>query len=78
MRKMDEKESNININKPIKRGKMITVEGGRKFLALFKYERLSNFYYICGRLDHKDFDCEVSVNLQNKNNKAQREYGSWM
>ena len=43
---------NMNITLPIKRGKMISVEGGKIVLALFRYERLSDFCYVCGKLDH--------------------------
>ena len=41
----------LNITKPLKRGKMLSLSGGGKVLARFKYERLSDFCYVCGRLD---------------------------
>ena len=37
---------NINVTRPIKHGKMLMVEDGKKVLALFKYERLSDFYCV--------------------------------
>ena len=43
---------NINIKRPLKRGKLINSIDGRKVLAMFKFERLPDFCYICGRLDH--------------------------
>ena len=42
----------INVMKPLKRGKMILVERNGKVLAMFRYERLPDFCYVCGRLDH--------------------------
>ena len=53
----------IDIKKPIKRGKIIIGADGKKFLALFKYERLPDFCYICGKLDHQELDCGVSLSL---------------
>ena len=37
---------NINVNRPIKRGKMLMVEDGKKVLALFNHERLPDFCYV--------------------------------
>ena len=42
----------INISKPLKRGSKIALSGGESILTIFKYERLLDFCYICGRLDH--------------------------
>ena len=44
----------LNVSKPLKRGKMIPVAGGGKTLATFRYERLSDICYVCGRMDHQD------------------------
>ena len=46
---------NINVHKPLKRGKLISVEGGKKVLAWFKYERLPDFCYFSQRNKEKDF-----------------------
>ena len=46
----------INTSKPLKRGKMISVEGGGRVLAMFRYERLPDFCYVCGRLDHQELE----------------------
>ena len=54
---------NMNITLSIKHGKMITVEGGKKVLALFRYEKFSDFCHVCGKLDHQDIDCGMSVSL---------------
>ena len=68
----------INTSKPLKRGKMLFVPRGSKVLAMFRYEHLPDFCYICGRLDHLEQDCDVVVRLKKKGKKAQREYGSWL
>ena len=69
---------NINTKHLFKRGKVLTMEEGRKILALFKYKRLPDFCYICGKLDHQEMDCCVSVNMQKDIKKAQCQFGSWL
>ena len=36
----------IDVNKPLKRGKMVSVLGGGSVLAMFRYERLPDFCYV--------------------------------
>ena len=54
---------NINVHKPLKRGKLISLEDRQKVLAWFKYERLPNFYYLCGIIDHQELDYKMAVSL---------------
>ena len=68
----------INTSKSLRRGKMLSVPGGSKVLAMFRYEHLPDFCYVCGRLDHLEQDCDVVVRLKKEGKKAQREYGSWL
>ncbi|XVF86575.1 hypothetical protein PTKIN_Ptkin18bG0053000 [Pterospermum kingtungense] len=42
-------------------GKYLRCPNGQKALALFKYERLPDFCYLCGRLDHQEQDCSYQV-----------------
>ena len=42
----------IDITKPLMRGKMIPIEGAEKVWVFFKYERLPTFCYRCGILGH--------------------------
>ena len=42
----------IDINKPLMRGKMIPIEGAEKVWVFFKYKRLPTFCYRCGILGH--------------------------
>ena len=54
---------NVNVHKPLKKGKVISLEGSKKVLALFKYEKLLDFCYCCGRLDHQKMECETTIRM---------------
>uniref|UniRef100_A0A803N2Z4 CCHC-type domain-containing protein n=1 Tax=Chenopodium quinoa TaxID=63459 RepID=A0A803N2Z4_CHEQI len=48
----------LDINKPMKRGlKISTGLSSSKWVGL-KYERLADYCYFCGRLDHTEKDCQ--------------------
>ncbi|CAN1818576.1 hypothetical protein LINPERHAP1_LOCUS28428 [Linum perenne] len=49
----------LDDRKPLKREKKVRAEGGESVTCVFKYEKLPNFCYICGRLGHIDRYCEV-------------------
>ena len=68
----------INVTKPLKRGSKVTLPDGASILAIFKYERLPDFYYVCGRLDHQESDCDIVIKIRKDGGKAKREYGPWM
>ena len=68
----------INIYKPLKQGNEIAVTRGGSVLEIFKYERLLDFCYICGQLDHQELECDELVRLRKVWGKAKREYGPWM
>ncbi|XP_021770650.1 uncharacterized protein At4g02000-like [Chenopodium quinoa] len=48
----------VNITKPLRRGMKVVVETGSTKWVGFKYERLGDFCYYCGRIGHTDKDCE--------------------
>jgi len=51
----------IDLTLPLCRGRVITlVDGGKSWVA-FKYERLPNFCYWCGRLTHDDKNCDIWI-----------------
>ena len=60
----------ININKPLKRGSKIALSGGESILAIFKYERLPDFCYICGRLTHQELECDEVVKMRKMGGRA--------
>ena len=47
----------IDISKPMCRGRKITLCNGHKWWISFKYERLPNMCYWCGKLTHFDREC---------------------
>lgn len=47
----------INLKKPLKKGSKIHFQG-RDILVDYKYERLPNFCFACGRIGHHMRDCE--------------------
>lgn len=47
----------IDITKALCHGRLITLENGEKTWVVFKYERLPNFCFWCGRLSHGNRDC---------------------
>ncbi|CAN1806584.1 hypothetical protein LINPERHAP1_LOCUS24727 [Linum perenne] len=49
----------LDIRRPLKREKKVRIEGGECITCTFRYERLPNFCYICGKLGHIDRYCEV-------------------
>lgn len=49
----------IDVTLPLCRGKVITMENGDKNWVSFKYERLPNFCFWCGRLTHGDKNCDL-------------------
>ena len=48
---------NIDITKPLMRGKMIQIDDLEASWVAFKYERLLIFCYIYGILGHQDREC---------------------
>lgn len=53
----------IVCSKKLVRGKKVTIEGGESRWVQFKYERLPNFCYRCGLLNHALRDCPEPSDL---------------
>lgn len=49
----------IDILHPLCRGRKITYDGRFEGWVFFKYERLPNICYWCGRVTHDDKDCSL-------------------
>ena len=47
----------------------------KKTWITFKYERLPNICYWCGRLDHNDRDCEIWLESEGSLTKNQKQFG---
>lgn len=68
----------LNLQEPLKTGKLIRINGKTLWLD-FRYERLSHFWYSCGRLGHyatycKDYPFE-EAKIDGKDKMA---YGQWL
>ncbi|KAL8457918.1 hypothetical protein ACS0TY_035687 [Phlomoides rotata] len=50
---------NVDVSLPLKRFKSIRKEGGGSFWITFRYEKLSTFCFVCGRVGHTKSFCEV-------------------
>lgn len=49
----------LNVERPLKRKTKIKREGDAWSWIMFRYERLSNFCFVCGRLGHSERDCGI-------------------
>ncbi|XP_042952204.1 uncharacterized protein LOC122289286 [Carya illinoinensis] len=63
----------VDINKPLPRGKLIKVRGKQCWIY-FKYERLPNFCFKCGQLMHMEGKCSS----QTTSKQSQDQYGQWL
>jgi hypothetical protein len=44
----------------------------------FRYERLPNFCYWCGCLDHGEKDCDVGLQQRQSSDKKEYQFGAWL
>jgi len=49
----------MDVSLPLCCGRVISVESGKIMWISFKYERLPNICYWCGRLEHDDRDYDL-------------------
>ena len=68
----------LDVTKRLVRGKKITVEGGECRWVNFKYERLPNFCYRCGLLNHALKYCPENGEENNRTEGEELQYGAWM
>lgn len=54
----------IDVRLPLKHSKKVQVRNDTEFVVLFKYERLSMFCFLCGKLGHSDTFCEFLFGMQ--------------
>ena len=69
---------NIDTTRKLVRGKKVCIEGNNGRWVFFKYERLPNFYYRCGMLDHGEKECCESTPREENGEKGNAQYGPWL
>ena len=65
---------NLDISLPLCQGRLVSFKNGKKTWVSFKYERLPNICYWCGRLDHSDKDCSLWINSKGTLSPSERQY----
>nr|POE81554.1 hypothetical protein CFP56_18702 [Quercus suber] len=60
------------------RGQKINIEKGEARWVHFKYERLPNFCYRCGLLEHDLKECPKSVGNDKGDEREDFQYGAWL
>ncbi|CAN0861606.1 hypothetical protein LINGRAHAP2_LOCUS8269 [Linum grandiflorum] len=53
----------LDVRRPLKRGKTVRLHGYEKAKCTFWYERLQSFCYICGIMGHIEKYCETHFHL---------------
>ena len=64
----------LDISLPLCRGRVVTFESGKKIWVSFKYERLPNLCYWCGRLTHSDKECPLWIQSKGTLTMDQRQF----
>ena len=65
----------MDISLPLCRGRVVSMENGKKSWVTFKYERLPNICYWCGRMNHSDHDCEIWLDSEGSLVETQKQFG---
>ena len=60
------------------RGRLVKLEEGTKGWVAFRYERLPNFCYWCGCLDHGEKDCDVGLQQRQSSDQKEYQFGAWL
>ncbi|KAF5451527.1 hypothetical protein F2P56_026630 [Juglans regia] len=67
----------VDLNKPLLRGKWLRLDDKQHWIS-FKYERLQNFCFQCGILNHKGKGCSTALNAQQGDTLPPSQYGPWL
>ena len=65
----------VDIAEPSYRRRLITLENGEKTWVVFKYKRLPNFCFWCGRLSYGDRDCSLWLQSKGTLKEEDRQFG---
>lgn len=68
----------VHVSTPLKNGFWLTAPNGSRILVAFKFEKLPDYCYICGCLDHNENDCNKELELKYSSEEVQCLYGDWL
>ena len=68
----------LDILKPLCRGRKARRADGTELWISFKYERLRNYCYWCGRFTHAEKDCELWLRSKGTLRRETQQYGAWL
>ena len=69
---------NVDVTRPLSRGRMVSVGHSTEKWVSFKYERLPNICYWCGYLNHDNRDCEVWLDSEGSLKVEEQKFGPWL
>ena len=65
----------MDVSLPLCCGQVVSMEKGKKSWINFKYERLPNICYWCGKMDHLNRDCEIWLESEGSLTESQKQFG---
>ena len=68
----------LDITKPLSRGRKIGLSNREESWVSFKYKRLPNLCYWCGRLTHQDWKCSLWQRRKGTPREGDQQFGSWL
>lgn len=69
---------NVDISKPLCRGRKVTFDDDLENWVSFQYERLPNICFWCGMLSHDDSDCELWMSSKGMLPVESQQFGHWI
>ena len=68
----------LDITKPLSRGRRVRFGPDSDGWVLFRYERLPVFCYWCGRLTHDAKECDIWIRSKGTLHSQQQPFGDWL
>ena len=68
----------VDVTKLLCRGRKIALSGGIESWVSFRYERLPNLCYWCGKLTHMERECPIRLKGKGVLTEKDHQYGSWL
>ena len=68
----------VDIQKPLCRGRTIITARGKEGWVNFRYERLPNICYWCGKLTHGDRECPLWIRSRGTLKDGDQQFGAWL